>query len=351
MKRTLTVMLLLLFAAILSSCQGISEIQGTLTGLKDRISGNVSVAYQKGDLDTLPDVSRSAISAFEMGKMGMLESSPYVAIDPQGIKLENMTDYSTFMRANTIIMDFDILPDGAYVQDMLSESVDRYGRVDISHERIVYSLREPTASEADAIAISMLATSKTFNHMDSHSRRQFNKAVAGFQRAQGLSADGIMGRNTAKSAARQTQMLDVKEMTSRIVLHERPRTRLYAVPSEVVKKDPDTFNRGFESMDAVKKHALTPETFQKINQPGQQFTVFVYFLDRVDPAKAVRVCLASSEHRWSEVITPIVYAPEEWPVLVESFRIDEKMGESPLFANVFVKEKYTYTCIGSYKLK
>jgi hypothetical protein len=248
-------------------------------------------------------------------------------------------------------MDFAILPDGAYVQDMLSESVDQFGRIDVSHERIVYSQREPTESEAAAIGKSMLYASKSAQYLDSASRMRFKQSVKEFQLAHSLSADGAMGMTTARTMAREVSMLDVREMTSSIVLPETPRTLLYAVPYEVVTRNPATFNKGFASRDAVKTHALTPEKFREIDRPGQKFTVFLYFLDRIDPEKDVRIGLASSEHRWSDVITPSAYPPGDWPILIESFQIDESMGGSPLYVNVFQKAKFAYTCIGSHRLK
>lgn len=351
MKRTLSCLLLLVSVLIVCACQSVSKIQGTLSELKNRIAGEESVAYHNVAPDTLPEVGKTAIAAIERGKRGMLEASPYITVNPQGKKFENTTDYQQFFRRNTIIMDFAILPDGAYVQDMLTESVDRFGRIDVSHERIVYSLREPTKSEAAAIAESMIRTSRSVSYMDSASRMRFKKSVVDFQRSHGLSADGVMGMHTAKTMAREESVLDVQEMTNRIVLPETPRTLLYAVPYEIVSRNPAKFNKGFESLEAVKAHALTPDTFRKIDRTGQQFTIFLYFLDRIDPERDIRIALASSEYRWSEIVTPSAYPPGEWPVLIESFLIEETMGASPLYVNIFQKAKFAYTCIGSHRVK
>ena len=329
----------------------ISNAFQSIPAIKGIVGGEKPPAYHEIDPNTLPEVSRRAIDAVDMAKLGILELSPYVTTHPGTIKLENTTDYWKFGRINTIIKEFISKPDGTYTQDMLSESVDRFGRIDVSHERIMYVQREPTESETAAIAESVLHTSRGMKYMDSASRKRFMQSVADFQRAHGLSADGVMGSATAKTMARETSVLDVKEMTSRIVLPEKPRTLIYAVSYDVIKRDPEAFSKGFESLEVVKKHALTPEQFQEIDQPGQRFTVFVFFLDRVDPARAVRVCLASTEYRWAEAITPLAYAPKEWPVLIESFQVDEQMGESPLYANVFMKGKYMYSCIGCQRLK
>jgi len=347
MKRISLYIPLIVLLMIFGACQSIPSIN-TIKGM---IGGEARPTYQEITPDTLPEVSQKAVDAFEMGKRGTLESSPYVCTRRQAIKLGNTTDYWKFMRCNTIIKEFTSDPDGIYVQNMLSESVDQFGRIDVSHERIVYALRKPTESEAAAIGKSMLYASKSTQYMDSASRIRFKQSVKEFQRAHNLSADGVMGMTTAKTAAREASVLDIQEMTSSIVLPETPRTLLYAVPHEVVSQNPAAFNKGFESLDAVKTHALTPEAFQGIDRPGQKFTVFLYFLDRIDPEKDVRIGLASSEYRWSDVITPIAYPPGEWPILIESFQIDETMGGSPLYVNVFQKAKFAYTCIGSHRLK
>lgn len=344
MKRISLYILVMASLMISNACQNIPAIKGIVGGEK-------TPAYHEIDPNTLPEVSRNAIDAVDMARLGILESSPYVTALPGTIKLDNTTDYFKFGRCNTIIKEFISEPDGTYVQNMLSESVDHFGRIDVSHERIVFSKREPTESEIADIVESILLMFADIQYMDAESQAQFKATLVEFQRTHGLAADGAMGMNTAQVMARESSVLDVKEMTSRIVLPEKPRNVVYAVPCEVVRENPAAFSKGFESMEAVKKHAITQEKFQKIDQSGQQFTVFVYFLDRVDPGKDVRLALASSEHRWSEVITPIMYALEEWPVLVESFRIDEKLGDARLYANVFQKARFAYTCIGSHQLK
>ncbi|HEU18812.1 MAG TPA: hypothetical protein ENO00_05425 [Deltaproteobacteria bacterium] len=58
------------------------------------------------------------------------------------MKLENTVDYRMFVHRNTIIWDFIGEPGGMYVQGMLSESMGRMGRIDVSHERIENAHRE-----------------------------------------------------------------------------------------------------------------------------------------------------------------------------------------------------------------
>ena len=349
MKRISTYILCALIGTVLlATCQTMPDFKGGVTALKDRFGGAKHQAYHKIDPADLSPVNKLAISAFEMEKLNILESFPYAKIGSEGRKLGNTTDYTEFTLRNVMIIGFSEQPDGMYAQHMLSESVDRLGRMDLSDERIVYRLREPNEQEVSALAQSMLEASAALDKMDETSRSHFKKALVEYQNLNGLSPDGILGRQTAESLSAKAPFLEVKEMTSQMVYPEIPRNALYVVPYEVVEQNPGMFNRGFQSLDAVKRHAMTPEQFNKLDRTKQRFVVFVYFLDRVDPTLPVRLGLAGTQRQWSERMSPKLYAaPGEWPVIIHTFCIDESLESSRLYANLFIK----YKCIGSHQIK
>ena len=349
MRRISTYILLALIGTVLlATCQTMPDFKGSVTAVKDRLMGTKHQSYHKIDPVDLDPVSKLAISAFEMERLNILDSFPYATISQEGRKLDNTTDYTQFIMSNVIIIDFGEQPDGMYAQHMLSESVDRLGRLDLSDERIVYGLREPNEQEVSALAESMLEASAALDKMDETSRSHFNKALVEYQHLNGLSPDGILGRQTAESLSEKISILEVKEMASQIVYPEIPRNVLYVVPYEAVEQSPTIFNRGFQSLDAVKKYAITPEQFNKLDRTKQRFVVFVYFLDRVDPTLPIRLGLADSEKRWSDRMSPKLYAAQgEWPVIIQTFCIDESLGGSRLYANLFIK----YKCIGSHRIK
>ena len=349
MRRIPTYILLALIGSVLlASCETMPDFKGSVSAVKDRLMGTKHQSYHKIVPADLSPINKLAISAFEMEKRNTLDSFPYARISSEGRKLGNTTDYTEFITRNVMIIDFSEQPDGMYAQHMLSESVDHLGRMDLSDERIVYRLREPNEQEVSALAESMLETSTALDKMDETSRAHFKKALVEYQHINGLSPDGILGRQTAESLCQKAPILEVREMASQIVYPEIPRNAVYVVPYEAVEQSPAMFNKGFQSLDAVKKHAMTPEQFNKLDRTKQRFVVFVYFLDRVDPTLPLRLGLADTEKRWSERMSPTLYAaPGEWPVIIQTFCIDESIGSSRLYANLFVK----YKCIGSHRIK
>jgi len=341
-------LLALIGAALLASCQTMPDFKGSVTAVKDRLMGTKHQSYREIDPADLSPVSKLAISAFEMEKINVLDSFPYAKISREGRKLGNTTDYTEFMLRNVMIIDFSEQPEGMYAQQMLSESVDRLGRIDLSNERIVYRVREPNEQEVSDLAQSILEASAALENMDETSRSHFKKALVEYQHLNGLSPDGILGRQTAESLCKKAPILEVREMASQIVYPEIPRNAVYIVPYEAVEQSPAMFNKGFQSLDAVKEHAMTPEQFNKLDRTKQHFVVFVYFLDRVDPTLPIRLGLADTEKRWSERMSPKLYAaPGEWPVIIQTFCIDESLESSRLYANLFIK----YECIGSHRIK
>jgi len=189
---------------------------------------------------------------------------------------------------------------------------------------------------------------KGLNRKNKKAREEIKKVIAEYQRASGLSADGIPGRKTAESLAREIPILDISEISSTVLYPQKPMAELYVIPYETVEKNVSKFNKGFDSLDAVKKHALTAEQFGALAEPQQRFVLFVYFFDRVDPELPVRIALAPNEMRWSDKhITPIRYASRGvWPVMIETMCIDKSFGSARLYANLFMK----FNCIGSFRI-
>ena len=348
MRKTSTCILVTLIVTALASCQTMPDLKGGFTGVKDRFLGGKHQAYHKIDPADLNPVSRLAINTFELEKLNLLESFPYATVSRQSRKLDNRTDYTKFIQRTVMIIDFSEEPDGVYTQHMLSESADRFGRIDLSNERIIYQVREPNEKEVAALKESMLNVSGALKKMDKPSQAHFQKALAAYQSTNGLEPDGIMGGKTAESLCQKVPILDIKEMASQVVYPKIPRNSLYVVPYDAVEQNPAIFNKGFQSLEAVKKHAMTPQEFNKFDRTKKRFVVFVYFLDRVDPTIPIRLGLADAEQRWSKRMSPKLYAaPGEWPVIIQTFCIEESVGSSRLYANLFMK----YRCIGSHRIK
>lgn len=332
---------------IIGACQSMPDITGNIMGMKDKLL-SPKRTYQSVDPESLPPVSKLAIAAFEMEKQGLLDSFPFARIDSKNKKINNKTDYTKFTGRNIAIVDFQQNQDGSYVQTMISESVDSFGRIDVSENRLVFSVRIPTEGEVAELTNTILDSLNGIKPKNEKAREEMRKVIAEYQRANGLAADGVPGRKTAESLAREIPILDISEMSSTVLYSQKPMVELYVIPHETVDKNVSMFNKGFDSLDAVRKHALTPDKFKVLAEPQQRFVLFAYFFDRVNPELPVRIAIAPNEQRWSnKFITPIRYASRNvWPVMIETMSIDESFGSERVFANVFMK----FNCIGSFRI-
>jgi hypothetical protein len=346
-KKIVSTLLVVICGFIIGACQSLPDITGNIMGMKDKLLGPKRT-YQSVDPESLPPVSKLAIAAFEMEKQGLLDSFPFAKIDPENRKMNNKTDYTKFTGRNIAIVDFQQNQDGSYIQTMISESVDSSGRIDISENRLVFSVRNPSEEEVAEMTKTILDSLKGLKPKNKKARVEIKKAIAEYQRASGLPADGIPGRKTADSLAREIPILDISEISSTVLYPQKPMAELYVIPYETVDKNVSKFNKGFDSIGAVKKYALTGEKFGALAKPQQRFVLFVYFFDRVNPELPVRIALAPNEQRWSnKYITPIRYASRDvWPVMIETMCIDESFGSQRIYANLFMK----FNCIGSFRI-
>jgi len=177
------------------------------------------------------------------------------------------------------------------------------------------------------------------------------RAIKEFQKRHGLIPDGIIGTKSAKMYSRKAKVLDVKELSSSIIYPTKPRSTFFILSYETVAGAPDQFNQGYASLDAVKQHALSADEFKKLAAPGSRFVLFLYFLDRVSPDKAVQMCLSKSENRKTKSLSPAKYAlPGVWPVITEILSIDDAMGEASLYVNVYIKKLIIDDCIASHRI-
>lgn len=350
MKRTISHTILLLF--VFCACQSTSPVKG-------RVPGDEAAAFQRVDPARLRPESKLAIALFDLAKTGHLESVPFVKVSPEGVNLKNKTDYSQFEQRNVVVLDFTIAPDGACSQSMVVESLDRFGRADLSDDRIVYNVTYPDEREALEYEELIIKYSEAIKGMDEELQSELEKAVVAYQKASGLKADGIIGKATAASLSRRTPIAHVRELSSEVFYPPEPRHRFYILPFETVAKDLNSFNRGFESLAAVEKNAIPLDTFKEVAKPQKKFVLFIFFFDRVDPTNTIQIGFSDTAKRRSEPLGQKRYAvPGEWPVLVEPFSIDRELPlGSALYVNLFQTDELKSSsfkrahCIGTWRLK
>jgi hypothetical protein len=101
----------------------------------------------------------------------------------------------------------------------------------------------------------------------------------------------------------------------------------------------------------VGKLGLSPAKFSQTARKSQQYVLFIYFFDRIDPETACSVGFSNTAKRWDSGSMSDKYyaAPGSWPVIAEKVSIEDKLA-SNLYLNVFFKKSLMYHCIASHKM-
>jgi hypothetical protein len=304
----------------------------------------------------LVPVSKLAIELTQMVKKGIPVMDSLINIYPSGVNLENIEGYDQFTMHNIVILDAGYSSDGIYSQQALVESANRTGRIDLRDDRIAFKLRDPTPEEAARIEddLYIFASKTLFKQLSKKEEAAFVKAIRKYQQDNGLKVDGVYGKDTAHSMAKQAPIVDILEITSEIVYPLEPRHATYIVPFTTVEKNPDQFYNGFDSLEAVKDNSIGLKEFPSMAKKGTQFTVFVYFFDRVDPYSPLSVRLSTSKLKATGSAGQKWYAdPVKWPVLVETFTLnkDPKMLSGNLFISVCIEHSESNRCISSRQIQ
>lgn len=344
MKTMKAYFLLVLFAGVIGGCQSFPVSREPEPEVRP------AVEFEEVDPEQLTPANILALITFDLAKGEVLESIPTVRVNSDGKNFENKTDYDAFKQQNMVILESTRAPDGIHAQTMVVESIDNYGRIDLSRNHIAYRLRDADEEEVTAIEKSFTEGGRAVKDLDEKQRADFEEAVTEYQRARGLNPDGMLGPKTAKSLASGASILDVQELTSHVLYPKKPRHLFYILDFETVEKEPEKFYKGFESLAEVMKNALTIDDlrFLRKGQPKKEFVLFVYFFDRVNPNLPINVCLSSRAKRETEFMSPTCYAvPEKWPVLVETISMEKQSAFLRLYANLFINKKY----VSSFRLR
>ncbi|MCK5100766.1 MAG: peptidoglycan-binding protein [Desulfobacteraceae bacterium] len=340
--------LLLMLIFILCSCRTLS------ISLEKNQSPAEPAKIYFADPEKMDTANSLALAAIDAAKLGFLEFFPLVRISPQTkVNLNNKTDYFQFMQRNIVIAKDTKSPEGLSTLGMVCESVDNFGRIDLSKNQIIFKLTEPYEKEVDLIKKSLFQGHKSSKQIkDSQFSNYLKEKTIEYQRTKGLTPDGIAGKKTIVSLSQELSILDVHELTTQMIYPDTPRLAVHIVRSETFNANQNEFNKGFTSIEKVKKNALSMKEFRNLAKPGEKFIVFIYFLDRVDPAYALKWSLASSNKTLSKAVSSIFYAePKTWPVIVQTFSIDKKDKFKKLYVNLFKTHKRSTTCIASYEIK
>ncbi|MEE4601710.1 MAG: hypothetical protein V2J65_10565 [Desulfobacteraceae bacterium] len=344
MKRNLVIVCFCIMTLAVISCVKNSPSISFTPSSKDFTAQNAS---------DLAPVSALAIQLDRLAKETVFPITPYINTTPSAIDIENRNESHEWFDRNIVIMEANLDTEGVFSQRMLVEVVDRMGRIDLRDDRIAYQVRAANPEEAATIAgeIVKYINRRNINRLSKSEKAAFTDFLKALQQECGLTPDGIFGRKTAGCMSRDSSVIDIHQLTSKIVYPETPRHAAYIVPKAVIDKDPQAYYKGFDSLETVKQHAVDPKTFGDMAAQGNRFVAFVYFFDRVDPHRPFCLRIGSYQKKSSGTAGQQWHAaPGKWPVVVETFTID-KASNGSLYLNVFIKDGPSNRCISSHRLQ
>lgn len=342
-KKYLPALVVICMVAFLSSCANL-DMQSIISAK----SGPEETATYFDPQTLEPSVTQT-MYAVEMAKSKKLSALPYVSVSKSAeIDVFEYPEESAFLPRTQIITGYSSSPDGVVTLEFFSESDDQLGRRDITVNKVIYSTRKPDNKELEAIRQWTLETGKEFFKKSDDAR----KDLAQFQKENGLVSDGMFGKNSALAISKEITMVEIHKIESSIFHPEIPSYLMFILPYDVVSKNIEKFEGGFASLLETGKHGLTVEQFAASAKVGDKFVIFVYFFDHIDPKTAIKIGFSASDQPWASVTSEASYAiPGTWPVIAETFCVDDTLETNGLAADVLMKSGFIFKNIGSCVLK
>lgn len=336
MKKTWMIMLFFLCTLMLNSCTMIPSI----------IKEPVQEPVEEPSYIDINDLDKDAVRALitiehaKLDALNGLRSFPYTRVaSPSRINLNNKTDYFQFKTSKLAITEHSTHPDGTRTLSALCLSVDDLGRRDFSENKIIYKVQRPTKEEAATISQSLIKDAQLAKKVKHEELRNLMKTtVADYQKSKGLSADGILGKQTAGSLLQDISIIDIQELTTMAVYPENPAFKAYIIRADAIDKN--EFKTGFESINKVKEHALSLDEFKGIAKSGEKFIACIYFFDRVNPTYALKWGFANRADSMPQTLSSFFYAnPEIWPMVLETFTTESDIKSEKLYVNLLKKSE------------
>lgn len=339
----LNIVVAVLILMFLAGCSG----QGfDLSSAGEMFQRKQPVVVEPSDFATLPPELVQAFVATEAAKTRSLSSLPYALVDANSkLEVDEVPKRSMLRPVSLLLTDYK---PGSHLS-YLSEAADRYGRVDRRMGSIDYDVIEPNHGRALAIKNWLVQQGMA---VPEEERAESQKALKEFQQEQGLNADGQLDARTATALGRNLSVLKVKKLQNQIFYPEIPNHMVFILNYDDFQKNKSRLTQGFKSFEAVGALGLSPEKFRQQVQPGQEYVVFVFFFDRVDPEIGISLGFTTEDSHFSVAgATESKYAkPGNWPVIAERFVTDDDLAES-LYMHVFLKRGlFDFQCAGAHKL-
>jgi hypothetical protein len=319
---------IILFAGQASAIQSFSS---RLAGNKPKVK---SMRAEEVD-----PILHMALRALEEARADRLDRVPYVKPCPETrIAFKGGTGNGRFKQNNLVVTGYRELKPGSFSLDAVIESIGPSGRIDLSKNHMVFSVCKADQKQCACMKKALLEMSKAMEQGPPEAREKFKDDVIGYQKKLGLAPDGVLTDKTAKAIAGDLPVLDIQEMTSSILYPEKPRHVVFILPREKVAGNAKAFNRGIDSLKEAREHAISSADFRNHAKNGGEYVLFVFFLDRVNPARDLRTGFSRSRGVPPDAMTSKQYPlPGKWPVLVEPFQSGPLSDSDQLYLHILMR--------------
>jgi hypothetical protein len=296
--------------------------------------GQDSIEVEPFDPWILDSKISQGVFAIEAARLGELSTVPFVRIERGAdVEVAGAENLGEFAPAFEVINAFERQASGTYDLTLLLGLIDHYGRLDTSTNRLLYDLEDLDQSALRATA-EWLLRSQPRTETTASLAAEEQELLSEFQRANGLSVTGSLDHPSAMAMARHYSLVRVRALQSLSYYPDDPQHVIFILPYETAAKTPEKFSASFEHLPNIEQYAFNLDEFRELRENAGSYVFFVHFLEKVDPSRSIQIGLSSSATEMPKQLGTKRYAlPGSWPVLTESFRIDETVARN-LYLNI-----------------
>ncbi len=290
---------------------------------------------------TLDPAISEGIFAAQMARLGGLSSLPFVRLDADAkVELPKDSALRGFAPVFEVIEDLEKSSGGRFDLTLLLGLVDQFGRVDASINRIIYDVKKPDPRTLRSIGDWLFRSQAPLGIRSPDTLEDGTKEMLSkFQRMNGLAESGVLDHRTANEIAKKYSILLVHTLESFTFYPDEPQQVVFILPRELLSEIPMQLSGGFKDFENVEKRAFKIDEFRELKEIEGSYVAFVYFLDKVDPARSIQIGFTNSTTARPRRLTPNRYGrPDRWPVTTETFRVG-KAASRDLYLNVVIDGK------------
>jgi len=301
-------------------------------------TGQAKHEFESFDPRTLDPAISEGIFAAEMARLGGLSSLPFVRLDADAtVELPKDSDLRAFAPAFEVIENLEKSAGGTFDLTLLLGLVDEFSRVDASINRIIYDVKKPDPTTLRSIGDWLYRSQAPLSTGSPGTSDDGAKALLSeFQRMSGLAESGVLDDRTAKEIAKQYSLLLIHTLESYTFYPDDPQHVVFILPYELLLEIPMQLSGGFKDFEDVERRAFNIDEFRGLKQIEGIYIAFVYFLDKVDPARSIQIGFTNSTTARPNRLTPKRYGrADEWPVVAETFQV-AKTASRDLYLKVVI---------------